>query len=50
MGAVAGAKKQGGQPFALTDFCNWGAPPPEEEATLEETFAMFKAMAGKKNG
>ena len=50
VGAVAGAKKQGGQPFTLTDFCNWGEPPPDEELTLEEAEQMFKAMAGNKNG
>lgn len=47
---IAGSKKANGQPFRLTDFCNWAPPPPEEEATIEEAFLMFKALAGPKHG
>jgi len=44
-----GSKKPGNQPFTPADFCVWVRPEPEE-ATLEEAFMIFKALAGANGG
>lgn len=40
-----GAKKAGGNTWQLADFCNWGEPPEEQDATLQDIFGLIKATA-----
>lgn len=38
-------KRGGGGEWQLTDFCNWGAIPEDEPASIGEVFGLLKAMA-----